>query len=61
MTSEFICALLSGVVAAGFTVAAPPATDGMTAGTGVTTPGSVLMLAGGKVGGKAAGKGVAAG
>jgi hypothetical protein len=63
ITSEFICALLSGVVAAGFTVAAAPvaaevvAAGGVTAGAGVTTPGSVLMLAGGKAGGN----GVAAG
>jgi hypothetical protein len=61
MTSEFICALLSGVVAAGFTVVVPPAADGVTAGAGVTTSGSVLMLAGGKVGGEADGKGGAAG
>ena len=53
MTSEFICALPSGVVAAGFTVAAPLAAGGVTAGAGVTTLGpilgSVLALAGGGV------------
>src|ERR1700728_3795804 len=54
MTSEFICALPSGVVAAGFTVAVAPAADGVTAADGATagtgggaTLGSVLMLAGG--------------
>jgi hypothetical protein len=53
MTSEFICALLSGVVAAGFTVVVSLATGGVIAGAaGVTTLGSVLMPAGGKAGGK---------